>query len=221
MGKLEAEGWTITPSHLPADILESLRESVFTGTGPGQRCLLNQSLVRRVAIILLNSLVAAKQLPGGAIAIQAIAFDKTPGTNWKVTWHQDLMFPFAAPVTSPGFESSSIKEGIPYARPPREILGNLLAVRLHLDECDATNGPLRLLPGTHQRGILKSAEIQQAAAMNEAVVALTKTGDLLLMKPLLLHASSPATMPKHRRVLHFVYYSGQPIAEHWHRAIHD
>jgi hypothetical protein len=41
----------------------------------------------------------------------------------------------------------------------------------------------------------------------------------LLMKPLLLHASSPATAPKHRRVLHLVFHSGEATAEPWHRAV--
>lgn len=37
-----------------------------------------------------------------AAAIQAIAFDQNPATNGTVTWHQDVMFPLAHPVTSSG-----------------------------------------------------------------------------------------------------------------------
>ena len=44
-------------------------------------------------------------------------------------------------------------------------------------------------------------------------------GEAVLTRPLLLHASSQATAPKHRRVLHVVYHSGRPIPETWHRRV--
>ncbi len=39
-------------------------------------------------------------------------------------------------------------------------------------------------------------------------VCVLPRGGALLMRPLLLHASSPATGPGHRRVLHIEYASG-------------
>jgi hypothetical protein len=48
---------------------------------------------------------------------------------------------------------------------------------------------------------------------------LAHAGEALLMKPLLLHASSQATAPKHRRVLHLVYHSGEAVAAPWHRVV--
>ena len=129
------------------------------------------------------------------------------------------MFPFARPVTTPGFDLPSVKDGIDYARPPRSVLEDLLAVRLHLDDCDETNGPLRVAPGSHRHGILKSTEIHRTVEHHGETLCLAKTGQALLMRPFLLHASSPATTPKNRRVLHLVYHSGKPISESWHRSI--
>src|SRR6266496_3097032 len=34
--------------------------------------------------------LAEKVLGRGAMAVRGIFFDKTPGANWKVAWHQDL-----------------------------------------------------------------------------------------------------------------------------------
>ena len=175
--------------------------------------------MRQAAITLRSELIRSGILPASAIAIQAIAFDKNPSTNWKVTWHQDLMFPFAQKVKTPGYDLPTIKDGIDYARPPHAVLEELLAVRLHLDDCDSTNGPLRVTPGTHRHGILKSTDIPGMVQQGCEITCLAQESDLLLMKPLLLHASSPATAPKHRRVVHFVYHSGRPIAEPWHREI--
>ena len=198
---------------------DAAREELFRGGEAGTRCLLDQATVRKTVASVRATLVTAGKLPATAVAIQAIAFDKTPEANWKVTWHQDLMFPFARAVRTPGFALASRKDGIDYARPPRTVLESLLAVRLHLDDCDATNGPLRVAPGTHRRGILRSADIAETVARHGETMCLAKAGDALLMKPLLLHASSPAILPKHRRVLHLVYHSGEAIDEVWHRAI--
>lgn len=219
MDRLSTEGWAIIQTGLAAAELQSLRDNIFSPNSPGQRCLLDHPLVRKVAISLRTELIESKFLPVGAVAIQAIAFDKTPGANWKVTWHQDVMFPFANPVTSPGFELPSFKEGIAYARPPLDVLESLLAVRLHLDDCDENNGPLRVATGSHRSGVLKNSEIGPAIERYETVTCFAKAGEALLMKPLLLHASSPATTPTHRRILHLVYHTGQPISEFWHRSI--
>ena len=37
------------------------------------------------------------------------------------------------------------------AKPPLPVLESMLAVRLHLDSCTESNGPLRISPGTHHR----------------------------------------------------------------------
>jgi hypothetical protein len=79
--------------------------------------------------------------------------------------------------------------------------------------------PLRVSPETHQHGIIRSTEIADVVTRHGETACLARAGDALLMKPLLLHASSPATAPKHRRVLHLVYHSGETIAEQWHRTV--
>jgi ectoine hydroxylase-related dioxygenase (phytanoyl-CoA dioxygenase family) len=216
---LENQGFLIRPSSIPPETLEELRTALFHEGSAGTRCLLDHPTVRNTALTLKRELVESGLLPPATVAIQAIAFDKTPATNWKVAWHQDLMFPFAKRVTSQGFDIPTIKQGIDYARPPAGILGELLAVRLHLDDCDATNGPLRVSPGTHRSGILGTAEIPAHVADHGEIACLAKTGETLLMCPLLLHASFQATEPKHRRILHLVYHSGAPLPETWHRRI--
>ena len=122
-------------------------------------------------------------------------------------------------VSSVSFDLPCIKDGIHYARPPEFVLKQLLAVRLHLDDCDETNGPLRVSPGTHNFGIMETAAISDLIARHGEATCIAKKGELVLMRPLILHASSQATEPKHRRILHFVYFSGEPIKEPWHRAV--
>lgn len=194
-------------------------ETLFSDRMAGTRCLLDEPVVREIAGAVRQTLTRADRLPAAAFAIQAIAFDKTAATNWKVTWHQDVMFPFARPVSAEGYTLPSKKDEVNYARPPRQVMEALLAVRIHLDDCDETNGPLRVSPGTHQQGILRSTEIAGCVARHGDAGCLAPAGEALLMKPLLLHASSRATAPKHRRVLHLVFHSGETTSEPWHRSV--
>lgn len=94
-----------------------------------------------------------------------------------------------------------------------------VAIRLHLDDCDETNGPLRISPGSHKEGILKSTEIPDHLSTHGETTCLAQEGEVLLMNVLALHASSKAVGPKHRRVLHLVYYGGEPLVEKWHREV--
>ncbi len=216
---LEEHGFCVRSICIPGETLEELRNTLFHDESAGTRCLLDHPVVRETALNLKRELIESGHLPAAAVAIQAIAFNKTATTNWKVAWHQDVMFPFANKVTADHFDLPTLKQGIHYARPPESMLNQLLAVRLHLDDCDATNGPLRISPGTHLAGILKTAEISDRVASHGEITCLAKQGEALLMRPLILHASSQATEPKHRRILHLVYHSGDPIPEPWHRTI--
>jgi hypothetical protein len=219
MDVLTNQGWLVVGTGVAESSVVRLRDSVFAGIETGRRCLLDHPEVAAVARVLRSELIAAGHLAASASAIQAIAFEKNPSSNWKVTWHQDLMFPLERAASAPGYDLACVKGGVAYARPPREVLENLLAVRLHLDDCDERNGPLRVLSGTHLNGVLTDNDIEGAKTRVTESVCLASVGEALLLRPLLLHASSPALEPRHRRVLHVVYHSGAPVREPWFRAV--
>lgn len=137
--------------------------------------------------------------------VRAILFDKTNGANWGVPWHQDLAIAVAERVETSGFGPWSVKDGIVHVQPPQPILAGMVTIRLHLDDCAADNGALRVLPGSHLHGELSSEAISDWANRAAPVVCEIPKGGALLMRPLLLHASSPAKIPSHRRVLHVEY----------------
>ena len=141
----------------------------------------------------------------GAFPVRVLFFDKTPAANWRVPWHQDLTIAVAERIEVPGFGPWSVKDGVVHVQPPRQILENMIALRLHLDDCGADNGPLRVVSGSHRDGKLSAAEIVGARERREPVTCEARCGDVLLLRPLLLHSSSPARRPGHRRVLHLEY----------------
>src|SRR5207344_3420774 len=92
-------------------------------------------------------------------AVRGILFDKTPAANWKVAWHQDRTIAVRKRLDTPGFGPWSEKLGVAHVEPPVEILERMVTLRVHLDDCPAANGPLRLLPGSHLRGRLSATDI--------------------------------------------------------------
>jgi hypothetical protein len=82
-------------------------------------------------------------LGSAAMAVRGILFDKTPEANWKVAWHQDLTIAVRERIDLPDFGRWSTKAGILHVQPPSGILERMLAVRIHLDDCPADNGPVR------------------------------------------------------------------------------
>jgi ectoine hydroxylase-related dioxygenase (phytanoyl-CoA dioxygenase family) len=186
----------------------------------GVRNLLDLSAdVRRLAAMPEVRQLVTPLIGEGAFAARAIFFDKVPGANWAVGWHQDSVIAVAEQHDVPGFLAWGQKAGVWQVQPPPEILAAMVAVRIHLDDCGPENGPLRVIPGSHRHGWLDN-EIGRWKRDVEAVNCLASAGGAVLMCPLILHASSKAVSPSHRRVIHIEYASQElPGGLEWHRRI--
>jgi hypothetical protein len=119
--------------------------------------------------------------------------------------HQDLSIPVRGRVDDANLSGWSDKDGTLFVQPPDEVLDQLVAVRLHVDACGLGDGPLRVLPGSHTSGRLTATEVQVARRQFEEAPCEVQQGGALILKPLLLHASSKASGQSRRRVLHFVF----------------
>lgn len=215
---LDAHGFAIVPNVLDSSACHALATLLGDASGAGSRGMLRVREVSVLAQSLLADLVRA-YLPLGPIPVRGIYFDKRPETNWLVAWHQDLTLALKEQIEMTGFGPWSVKEGVPHVQPPMILLEQMLAVRLHLDDADAGNGALRVLPGTHRLGRLSAEDIRSCRETHAEVLCEAKAGDVLLMRPLLLHASSRSFSPRRRRVLHIEYAGFQlPAPLEWHEA---
>src|SRR5262245_43465472 len=88
---------------------------------------------------------------------------------------------------------------------PPSALEGIIALRVHLDDSTSANGPLRVLPATHTRGILEHAVIQQLADEIQPVECVTSVGGIVAVRPLAVHASSKVVAKGPRRVVHIEY----------------
>ncbi|MAE66804.1 MAG: phytanoyl-CoA dioxygenase [Phycisphaeraceae bacterium] len=160
--------------------------------------------VRRLAGSAVLRRFVTPILGDAAFAARAIFFDKVPGANWSLGWHQDSVISVTARCAVPGFDAWSRKAGVWQVQPPAEVLGAMMAVRVHLDDCPVDNGALRVIPGSHVHGWLDD-EIDDWKARGLVTTCPVRCGGVVLMRPLLLHASPPSRRAGHRRVIHIEY----------------
>ncbi|MDU0372637.1 phytanoyl-CoA dioxygenase family protein [Hymenobacter endophyticus] len=159
--------------------------------------------------------VLAELFPGQTPhLVKAIYFDKPAGSNWLVAWHQDVMVAVDTRLDLPGYGPWTTKAGETTVLPPREILESIITLRLHLDDCDATNGALRVVPGSHRHGVIPND--QHPVFTPHAVTYAVPAGGLMLMQPLTLHASNRSTSNQPRRVIHLEFSAAElPAGLHW------
>jgi len=211
--QFERNGFEILTGVLAADECDGLIEAISAFVDPqlqnsaGLRNLFrNCPQVEQVARCEQVAGLVRRRLRRDVFPARVLFFDKTEAANWSVPWHQDLLIAVAGRIETPGFGPWSMKAGVAHVQPPCEILARMATVRLHLDDCDKDNGALKVCPGSHAQGILSDTEITRCKNRGVVVCDVSK-GGALLMRPLLLHASSSATRPRHRRVLHIEYAS--------------
>jgi hypothetical protein len=216
---VEQHGFSIVSHAIEATERRELLSTLGPVSGAGRRGLLGLPAVAALARSPRLLDLVRPHLPSDPFAVRALHFDKSPEVNWLVSWHQDLTLALRARVEVPGFGPWSTKSGIPHVQPPVELLRQMLTIRLHLDDADASNGALRVLPGSHRLGRLSSERIRELRAQQSDVLCAVSAGDALLMRPLLLHASSRTASPRHRRVLHIEYAAfSLPPGLRWHEA---
>ena len=167
--------------------------------------LIGRPWCTRLVDQLTRDVRLSEALPTDARAVQCTLFAKSIASNWLVALHQDLSIPVAERVDNPEYHGWSEKEGELFVQPPVSILNDMVAVRLHLDDCDERNGALRVVPGSHRLGRLTMAEATRVRNAQDQVCVQVPRGGAMVMKPLLLHASSKALSHNRRRVLHFVF----------------
>ena len=225
---IEEKGFTIIDRYLDLDSLTSLTEVIdllteditFLNITPGRagiRNLLELSpSIRKLAQSPEIRLLVEPILGDTARVVKGIFFNKQPTANWKVPWHQDVTIAVKQRLEVANYYPWSVKEGIPHVQPPTDILEQMLTVRVHLDKTDESNGALKVIPGSHLQGKLTTLEIERWKQSALVISGNCEAGGILLMRPLLLHASSIAIVPSHRRVIHLEYASSQlPAGLEW------
>ncbi len=201
----EDDGFAIVPSLLSDADLADADAALATRGNVGDRDLLHEPWCAALARRVQADARVTRLLPRAHVAVQCTAFEKSARRNWLVTLHQDVAIPVAARVDHAACGGWSSKQGTWYVQPPDDVLAQLVAVRVHVDDCGPDDGALNVVAGSHRGGRLDDAAafaLREARGVTACPVA---RGGAMVMRPLLLHASSKATGTSRRRVLHFLF----------------
>ena len=184
--RVENEGFAVVSSCLDEQTVRSLGVA-FESSEHAQRNLLHTPAVRDLALAKPVKQLVGAILGSACFAVRGILFNKTPKSNWKVVWHQDRTIAVRERRDVGEFGPWTTKAGVPHVEPPPRIMAKMLAIRLHLDENSESNGPLRVIPGSHRAGVLS---VEQIAVLKErpGILCTVPRGGAVLMRPLLLHA---------------------------------
>jgi ectoine hydroxylase-related dioxygenase (phytanoyl-CoA dioxygenase family) len=213
--QVEQDGYVIIPgvftSHEIQDLAANIESSGVSRSRAGIRHLLKYPVVAQAASDPRLLGIAQSILGESAFPFKATLFDKSPDANWLIVWHQDTALPLREKHEASGWGPWSVKERITYAHAPASSLEKVVALRLHLDDSTSENGPLRIIPCSHRQGVLSDAEVEAIAAHTVPINCLVSKGGIIVMRPLVIHASSKSQSATARRVLHIEYATSDAV----------
>ena len=143
-----------------------------------------------------------------AFLTKVIYFDKNVENNWVVNWHQDIPINVKEKREIEGFSNWIKRKGFYSVCPPEKISKGSFTLRIQLNDSSGENGALKVIPGSHKKR-LDEKEIGLLVNNSIPKVCEVEAGGILLMKPLLLHASSRSKSMKRRQVIHLEFSSSQ------------
>jgi ectoine hydroxylase-related dioxygenase (phytanoyl-CoA dioxygenase family) len=142
--------------------------------------------------------------------VKSIYFDKPSQSNWFVAWHQDLTISVDKRADVEGYGPWTVKQNQFAVQPPVAVLEQNYTIRIHLDAAGSENGALKIIQGSHAKEVYRPETIDWGK--EKEVICEVGAGGIMLMKPLLLHASGRTTNNQSRRVLH-IEFSNQQLPE--------
>ena len=214
--QLQSDGYVILPNIFDGPSVKDLRGRIETaidadaesalrskGTVFAARNLIDsipnlQSIVDRPA---LSSLLTATIGENYGL-VRVLYFDKPSNRSWNLPFHKDLTIAVKDnSLPTSHFSKPTHKGGVDHVEASESILQNMLTLRIHLDEVTESNGPLEVIPGSHQSG--KRNEPNPG----DPVKILVGAGDVLAMRPMISHASGHTDPDGNlrRRILHLEF----------------
>jgi len=212
---LDADGFIIIPDVFSDSAIDTMISVIGAtdSSGPLFRKTNDLFAIRRFLQVVpgIQPLIFTECLAGiiaqlfgtGYFPVKSIYFDKPGQSNWFVAWHQDLTIAVAKKLAVEGYGPWTVKPDQYAVQPPIGILENNFTVRIHLDDTDEHNGALKVIPGSHRKGIYRPDSID--LALTPDVSCPVKKGGMMIMRPLLMHASGRSSNGHNRRVIHIEF----------------
>lgn len=216
MEQLEKQGYEIVPDIFSSNIVDKLLRQIQSNPhneGFGVRDFLpNNPEVVQILQKTPRLTALLKSKLAEAICVRSIYFDKPPKANWVVGWHQDLTMNLNSTPEGKGWKNTRRIDERVVSQAPIHFLKAMVTVRIHLDDTDGANGALRVLPGSHRRGVIRNYSPSPEEVMKRTVECHVPRGGVMLLKPLTLHASRRTVDTNaSRRVIHLEFLAAKTV----------
>lgn len=220
VAQIDSRGYAVVQNLFSAEHLEWLRnqvESLCDQLPRGQGLLVRRNRVYGIRNVLdvkpelasvLTQVGLEELLPDligpmcGVVRLQYL--DKPPEASWTLPWHRDRSIAVSPDGVDYRRQQVTTKAGVTHVEASPRLLKQMLAVRINLDAVTKYNGPLEVIVGSHMDPGAMGKFEEKPAHRNAAQIT-GGAGDVVLMRPLLLHRSGHTKEPHrgHRRMLHF------------------
>ena len=206
--RLLNNGFSITNSIFDTKEIEKIIDLI---DNPKNKYAIRQliNIEPKIANIIFSNLAFRKLLSSvcdkGYFLTKAIYFNKPSLSNWFVGYHQDLSISVKERKNTNGFTKWTNKNNQLGVIPPLNIIKNTVTFRIHLDKTDDTNGALKVIPNSHSKSIIRIDKDFNKSNYGKETLCNIDTGGIMIMKPLLLHASEKSTSKNDRRVIHLEF----------------
>lgn len=134
---------------------------------------------------------------------KSIYFDKPEKSNWWVAYHQDLTISVDKKIKLEQFENWTHKQNQFAVQPPLHILEDNFTIRIHLDTTTEENGALKVINQSHSNGIVRTEDFD--FKNKKETICEVRKGGIMVMRPLLFHASDKTSNNQRRRVIHIEF----------------
>ena len=224
--QLDENGFVVIDNILKAEEVDAITQCIENVSATSSNAKVSNDLfaIRNIfkelpalKSILFNSRIkwVVENLFGNDyFVVKGLFFDKPPFSNWFVSYHQDLSVSVDRKEMIAGFGPWTVKNNQFGVQPPLEILESIYTIRIHLDDCTRQNGALQVIPGSHKKGVIRTTDMDLDKALTH-ICEVPKAG-IMIMRPLLLHASGRSIVEDKRRVVHIEFCNKQmPVSINW------
>lgn len=223
MTELDGFGFVVADVQLTEDqrdyIATSL-PSVADQRGASRGLLSHPTVLRLIQHRQISQLL--RSLTGrDLVSVAARLLDSGRAAEPSAPWHQDRLVAVRERLDVEGYGPWTTRIGISHVEPPLSVLHQMVVVQIHLDDAAEGTPALRILPGSHRAGKLTAEAIRLRVEAQAAVTPLIPRGALVVMRPLLLHATATASChSRHYRVLEMKFAPPEAITPlQWHSAV--
>jgi hypothetical protein len=119
--------------------------------------------------------------------------------GWSAPWRQGRVIALRERALVEGYDNWALRAGVWHCQPPAQVLAQMLATRVFLDDAEDDDGALQIALGSHRGGAVSVSGAAELARTCPAETCRARRGDVLVTRMLTLSRSLASQSSRARR----------------------